>query len=47
MREGQVGTARDEDRRVEMHSQFTLTTVTDGEVLIGFDKEKISEKLGL
>ncbi len=32
---------------VEMHSQFTPTTVTDGEVLIGFDKERISEKLGL
>jgi hypothetical protein len=29
---------------VEMHPQFTPT---DGEVLIGFDKEKISEKLGL
>jgi hypothetical protein len=32
---------------VEMHSQFTPTTVTDGEVLIGIDKEKISERLGL
>jgi hypothetical protein len=32
---------------VEMHSQFTPTTVTDGEVLRSFDKERISEKLGL
>jgi hypothetical protein len=32
---------------VEMHSQVTPTTVTDGEVLIGIDKEKISERLGL
>ena len=30
-----------------MHSQFTPTAVTDCEVLIGFDKERISEKLGL
>jgi hypothetical protein len=29
---------------LEMHPQ---STPTDGEVLIGFDKEKISEKLGL
>jgi glutaredoxin len=32
---------------VEMNSQSTPTTVIDGEVIIGFDKEKISEKLGL
>ena len=30
-----------------MYSQFPPTTVTDGEVLLGFDKEKISERLGL
>ena len=32
---------------VEIGSQSTPTTVIDGEVIIGFDKEKISEKLGL
>jgi hypothetical protein len=32
---------------VEINSQSTPTTVIDGEVIIGFDKEKISEKLGL
>ena len=32
---------------VEMNSQSTPTTVIDGEVIIGFDKEKISQKLGL
>ena len=30
-----------------MNKQSTSTTVIDGEVLTGFDKEKISEKLGL
>jgi glutaredoxin len=32
---------------VSMNSQATPTTVIDGEVIIGFDQEKISEKLGL
>lgn len=32
---------------VSMNSQSTPTTVIDGEVIIGFDQEKISEKLGL
>ncbi len=32
---------------VEMKSQSTPTTVIDGEVIIGFDTEKISEMLGL
>jgi glutaredoxin len=32
---------------VRMGSQATPTTVIDGEVIIGFDREKISEKLGL
>ena len=32
---------------VEINSQSTPTTVIDGEVIIGFAKEKISEKLGL
>jgi glutaredoxin len=32
---------------VEINSQSTPTTVIDGEVFIGFDKERISEKLGL
>lgn len=32
---------------VEINSQSTPTTVIDGEVIIGFDKERISEKLGL
>ena len=32
---------------VEINSQSTPTTVIDCEVIIGFDKEKISEKLGL
>ena len=34
-------------KKVEMNSQSTTTTVIDGEVIIGFDKQKISEKLGL
>ncbi len=32
---------------VEMNSQSTPTTVINGEVIIGFDKQKISEKLRL
>jgi hypothetical protein len=32
---------------VEMNSQSTPTTVIGREVIIGFDKQKISEKLGL
>jgi glutaredoxin len=32
---------------VRMGSQATPTTVIDGEVIIGFDREKISQKLGL
>lgn len=32
---------------VSMNSQSTPTTVIDGEVIIGFDQGKISEKLGL
>src|SRR5215210_7573800 len=32
---------------VEINSQSTPTTTIDGEVIIGFDKQKISEKLGL
>ena len=32
---------------VEMHSQSTPTTVIDGEIIIGFDRQRISEKLGL
>jgi len=32
---------------VEMNSQSTPTTVIDGEVIIGFDKETIKAKLGL
>jgi glutaredoxin len=32
---------------VEINSQSTPTTVIDGEVIIGFDTERISEKLGL
>jgi protein-disulfide isomerase len=32
---------------VEMNSQSTPTSVIDGEVITGFDKQKISEKLGL
>ena len=32
---------------VEMNSQSTLTTVIDGEIIIGFDRQRISEKLGL
>lgn len=32
---------------VEMNSQSTPTTVIDGEVIIGFDREKISELLGI
>ena len=30
-----------------MNSQATPTTVIDGEVIIGFAKKQISEKLGL
>lgn len=32
---------------VRMNSQSTPTTVIDGEVIIGFDRQKISEKLRL
>ena len=32
---------------VQMNSQSTPTTVIDGEVIIGFDKQEIREKLGL
>lgn len=32
---------------VKMGSQATPTTLIDGEVIIGFDRAKISEKLGL
>jgi glutaredoxin len=32
---------------VEINSQSTPTTVIDGEVIIGFDKERISQKLEL
>ena len=32
---------------VEINSQSTRTTVVGGEVIIVFDKEKVSEKLGL
>ena len=32
---------------VSMNSQATPTTVIDGEVVIGFDKEKIDALLGL
>lgn len=32
---------------VSMNSQSTPTTVIDGEIIIGFDQEKISDKLGL
>jgi hypothetical protein len=32
---------------VEMNSKSTPATVIDGEVIIGFDKGQISEKLGL
>ena len=32
---------------VEMNSQSTPTTVIDGEVVIGFDRQKISELLGI
>ena len=32
---------------VDMNSKATPTTVIDGEVIIGFDRQKISEKLGL
>ena len=32
---------------VEMNSQSTPTTVIDGEVVVGFDKQKISALLGL
>jgi hypothetical protein len=31
---------------VEINSQSTSTTVIDSEVIIGFDKQKISERLG-
>jgi hypothetical protein len=32
---------------VEMNSQSTPTTVIDGEIIIGFDRQRIGEKLGL
>ncbi len=32
---------------VQMNSQSTPTTVIDGEVIIGFDQQKLSERLGL
>ncbi len=32
---------------VQMGSQATPTTVIDGEVIIGFDRQKISDLLGL
>ncbi len=32
---------------VEINSQSTPTTVIDGEVIVGFDKERISQKLEL
>jgi hypothetical protein len=32
---------------VEINKQPTPSTIIDGEVLKGFDKERISEKLGL
>ena len=32
---------------VEINSQCAPTTPIDGEAIIGFDKEKISEMLGL
>ncbi|MCA1729996.1 MAG: glutaredoxin family protein [Actinobacteria bacterium] len=32
---------------VQINSQSTPTTLIDGEVIIGFDKQEISEKLGL
>lgn len=32
---------------VQMGSQATPTTVIDGEVIIGFDKDQIKEKLGI
>jgi glutaredoxin len=32
---------------VKMGSQATPTTVIDGETIIGFDREKISDKLGI
>ncbi len=32
---------------VELHSQSTPTTVIDGEIIIGFDRQRISAKLGL
>ena len=32
---------------VEMNSQSTPTTIIDGEIIIGFDRQRISEKLGL
>ena len=32
---------------LQMNSQATPTTVIDGEVIIGFAKKQISEKLGL
>jgi hypothetical protein len=30
-----------------MNSQSTPTTVIDGEIIISFDRQRISEKLGL
>ena len=32
---------------VRMNSQSTPTTVIDGEVIVGFDRERIAGKLGL
>ncbi len=32
---------------LQMNSQATPTTVIDGEVIVGFAKKQISEKLGL
>ncbi|CAN5659794.1 MAG: glutaredoxin family protein [Actinomycetota bacterium] len=32
---------------VKMGSQATPTTVIDGETIIGFDRDKISDKLGI
>jgi glutaredoxin 3 len=32
---------------VEMNSQSTPGTIIDGDIIIGFDRQRISEKLGL
>ncbi len=32
---------------VQLNSQATPTTVIDGEVIIGFDRQQLSEKLGI